>query len=39
MLLLEDDSKRRSTDGKDTVLVLSKDSMEETANLFEEILV
>jgi hypothetical protein len=39
MLLLEDDSKRRSTDGEKTVLVLSKDSMEETANLFEEILV
>jgi len=39
MLLLEDDSKRKSTDGKDTVLVLSKESMEETAKLFEEILV
>jgi hypothetical protein len=37
MLLLEDDSKRRSTDGKEIVLALSNESMEETANLLEEI--
>jgi hypothetical protein len=36
MLLLEDDSKRRSTDGKKTVLLLSKESMEGTANFSDE---
>jgi hypothetical protein len=39
MLLLEDDSKRRSTGGTDAALVLAKESMEETAKLLEEILV